>query len=33
LVEGIVWEPVVSDSGGFRIADPPELPRLTSDPK
>jgi transcriptional regulator with XRE-family HTH domain len=31
LVEGIVWEPVVEDSGGFQISEPPELPRLASD--
>lgn len=31
LIEGIVWEPLVEDSGGFKVSDPPELPRLTSD--
>ena len=29
LVEGIVWEPVVEARGGFRISEPPELPRLS----
>jgi transcriptional regulator with XRE-family HTH domain len=27
LFEGILWNP---DGGGFRVSDPPELPRLSS---
>jgi transcriptional regulator with XRE-family HTH domain len=30
LFEGILWEPANSGKGVFRVADPPELPRLST---
>jgi transcriptional regulator with XRE-family HTH domain len=30
LFEGILWEPATNGPGTFRVADPPELPRLSS---
>jgi len=32
LFEGILWEPATVGRGRFRVLDPPELPRLSSDP-
>jgi transcriptional regulator with XRE-family HTH domain len=31
LFEGILWEPAAVGSGSFRVVDPPELPRLSSE--
>jgi transcriptional regulator with XRE-family HTH domain len=31
LFEGILWEPSAMGPGRFRVTDPPELPRLSSD--
>jgi transcriptional regulator with XRE-family HTH domain len=32
LFEGILWEPSAVGHGRFRVLDPPELPRLSTDP-
>jgi transcriptional regulator with XRE-family HTH domain len=32
LLEGILWAPNGGGSGTFKVADPPELPRLSSTP-
>lgn len=31
LLEGILWEPDAGGPGTFRVSDPPQLPRLSSD--